>query len=376
MSLTDFAIIDSTLREGEQFAGAQFSTADKIEIAESLNFFGVDYIEVTSPCASPQSRRDCTILAGLGLSAKVLTHLRCHLEDAKAALDTGVDGINVVIGTSALLRQFSHGKSIQQIIDTAATVLSYLREQGPHLELRFSTEDSFRSDRQDLLQVYGAIEALGLVQRFGIADTVGISTPLQVVEVVRDLRSVTQADIEFHCHNDTGCAIANSYMALEAGATHIDTTVMGIGERNGITPLAGLVARLYASAPEHLRQKYRLQQLIYLHQLVSRKIGVPVPFNHCIVGESAFHHKAGIHTKAVLNNPATYEVLNPQDFACSRSVSVNHRLTGWHAIAHRAHELGLQLDELQLRALTQQIKDLADRQAVTLADVDRILQGR
>ncbi len=375
MSLTDFAIIDSTLREGEQFAKAKFSTDDKLEIAESLDFFGVEYIEVTSPCASPQSYQDCQILAKRGFNAKLLTHIRCHLEDAKLAIETGVDGINLVIGTSAILRQFSHGKSIQQIIDTAALVLGYIREQAPHLELRFSTEDSFRSDRADLLQVYGAVEAMGLVQRFGMADTVGISTPLQVANLVRDLRSVTQAGIEFHGHNDTGCAIANSYTALEAGATHIDTTVMGIGERNGITPLAGLVARLYASDPERLRQKYRLQQLIYLHQLVSRKVDVPVPFDHCIVGESAFQHKAGIHTKAVLKNPQTYEVLNPQDFACSRSLAIGHRLTGWHAIAHRASELGLELNELQLRAFTQQIKALADRQDLTLADVDRILQG-
>ncbi|NJL00475.1 MAG: homocitrate synthase [Spirulinaceae cyanobacterium RM2_2_10] len=373
MSLTQFAIIDSTLREGEQFASAHFSTADKIEIAESLDFLGVEYIEVTSPCASPQSRQDCQALANRDLSAKLLTHIRCHLDDAKVALDTGVDGINLVIGTSAMLRQFSHGKSIDQIIDMAATVLGYIREQAPALELRFSTEDSFRSDRQELLKVYGAVEQLGIVQRFGMADTVGISTPLQVMEMVRDLRRVTQADIEFHCHNDTGCAIANSYVALEAGATHIDTTIMGIGERNGITSLAGLIARLYASDPDGLRDKYRLHQLIYLHQLVSRKVGVAVPFDHCIVGESAFRHKAGIHTKAVLKNPATYEAINPQDFACSRSIAIGHRLTGWHAIAHRAQELGLNLDEAQLRASTQAIKALADTQELTLEDVDRVL---
>jgi len=121
MSCTNFAIIDSTLREGEQFASAHFSTADKIEIAESLNFLGVEYIEVTSPCASPQSRQDCIQLARLGLSAKVLTHIRCHLEDAKVALETGVDGINLVIGASKLLRQFSHGKSIQQIFSRLST---------------------------------------------------------------------------------------------------------------------------------------------------------------------------------------------------------------------------------------------------------------
>ncbi|HCU99105.1 MAG TPA: homocitrate synthase, partial [Chloroflexi bacterium] len=325
-------IIESTLREGEQFVGASFSTEDKIQIAQSLSNFGVEYIELTSPCASPNSLEDCIKIANLNLNSKILTHIRCHLEDAKVALATGVDGIDVVIGTSSYLREFSHGKSISQIIDTATDVLTYIKKQNSAIELRFSTEDSFRSSKTDLIKVYQTINDLNVVDRFGIADTVGIATPDSVYDLVETVRSITDADIEFHGHNDTGCAIANSYSALTAGATHIDTTVLGIGERNGITSLEGLIARLYAIDPESIRNKYKLHCLHELNQLVADKVEIEIPFNHYITGLTAFTHKAGIHAKAILNNPETYEILNPNDFGLTRYISIAHKLTGWNAL--------------------------------------------
>ena len=375
MSLTNFAIIETTLREGEQFYGANFSTDDKVEISRALDDFGVEYIELTSPYASTQSYRDCQRLARLGLRAKVLTHIRCHLEDAKVALDTEVDGINMVIGTSHFLRQFGHGKSIKQIIELATEVITFIHEQNPEIELRFSTEDSFRSSLRDLLHVYLAIDKLGIVNRFGIADTVGIATPNQVFKLVQILSQLSGKDIEFHGHNDTGCAIANSYAALEAGATHINTTVLGIGERNGITPLAGLIARLYTINQQELNRKYCLSSLLSLNQLVADKVEINIPFNHYIIGTASFSHKAGIHTKAILNNPSTYEIINPKDFGLTRSILINHKLTGRHAIANRANQVGLELDKYQITAIVNRIKALADRQYLTLNKVDEILSS-
>ena len=126
MSLEHFSIIESTLREGEQFVNAFFTTEQKVRIATLLDAFGVEYLELTTPCASPQSRTDCEAIARLGLRTKILTHTRCAMEDVRQAVDTGVDGVDVVIGTSSYLREFSHGKSIDQIIDTAQEVLEYL----------------------------------------------------------------------------------------------------------------------------------------------------------------------------------------------------------------------------------------------------------
>ncbi|MCB0037202.1 MAG: homocitrate synthase [Anaerolineales bacterium] len=369
MSLQKFSIIESTLREGEQFVNAFFSPAEKIQIATLLDAFGVEYIELTSPLASPESYNDCVTIAKLGLQTKILTHTRCTLEDAQKAVDTGVDGVDVVIGTSSYLREFSHGKSIEQIIDIASEVVSYLLSQG--VETRFSTEDSLRSDSGDILRVYKAVDALG-VHRVGIADTVGVGTPMQIYNLVRNLRQEIKADIEFHGHNDSGCAIANAYAALEAGATHIDTSVLGIGERNGITPLGGFVARLYATDRE-LVKKYNLPLIQKLDHLVARLVRVDIPFNNYITGFASFTHKAGIHAKAVLNNPETYEILRPEDFGLTRYIHVAHRLTGWNAVKDRAEQLGLELSDDAVKFLTRRIKEKADNGSMTLDDVDELL---
>ncbi len=369
MSIQNFSIIESTLREGEQFVNAFFSIEEKIQIATLLDAFGVEYLELTSPLASPQSAKDCATIARLGLNARILTHTRCNLEDAKRAVDCGVDGVDVVIGTSSFLREFSHGMSIEQILDLAQEVVAYLLSQN--VETRFSTEDSLRSDFEDILQIYKAVDALG-VNRVGVADTVGVGTPRQIQEIVSTLRQYISCDIEFHGHNDSGCAIANAHAALEAGATHIDTSILGIGERNGITPLGGLVARLYATDPA-LVKKYNLPLIRNLDQMVARLVQVDIPFNNYITGFASFTHKAGIHAKAVLNNPSTYEILNPEDFGLTRYVHVAHRLTGWNAVKSRADQLGLALDKPQLKLLAEQIKGMADNGRITLDDVDRYL---
>lgn len=371
MSLDNFAIIESTLREGEQFANTFYTSGQKIEIARMLDAFGVEYLELTSPAASPQSRADCTAIARLGLRTKLLTHIRCHLDDARLAVDTGVDGIDILFGTSSHLRKFSHGKSIREIIDSAIQVIEYIKNQG--LQVRFSSEDSFRSDPADILAVYQAVDQIG-VNRVGIADTVGIATPRQVYDLVRTVRRVVRCDIEYHGHNDTGCAIANAYSALDAGATHVDTSVLGIGERNGITPLGGLIARMYAHNPAQIRQKYNLPLLREVENLVAEIVGVDVPFNNYITGYTAFTHKAGIHAKAILNNPSTYEILDPSDFGLTRYLHIAHRLTGWNAVKQRADQLQLDLTAPQLKEVTAQIKAEADRRKLSLDDVDVLLR--
>ncbi|KAI9495338.1 homocitrate synthase [Zychaea mexicana] len=371
-NISNFKIIESTLREGEQFANAFFDTEKKIEIAKSLDEIGVDYLELTSPAASEQSRNDCKAISSLGLKAKILTHVRCHMDDAKLAIDTGVDGLDVVIGTSSYLREFSHGKDMEYITNKAIEVISYIKSQG--LEVRFSTEDSFRSDLVDLLSIYKAVDKIG-VNRVGIADTVGCANPRQVYELVRTLRSVVSCDIECHFHNDTGCAIANAYAALEAGATHIDTSVLGIGERNGITPLGGLLARMYAADKEFVKNKYNLTKIRDVENIVADAVEVTVPFNNYITGYCAFTHKAGIHAKAILNNPSTYEILKPEDFGMSRYVSIGHRLTGWNAVKNRIEQLQLtDLKDEDAKVVTQKIKELADVRPLSLDDVDTLLR--
>ncbi|CAG87217.1 DEHA2D13222p [Debaryomyces hansenii CBS767] len=370
-NVSNFQLIESTLREGEQFANAFFSTEKKIEIAKALDEFGVDYIELTSPVASEQSRKDCEAICKLGLKAKILTHIRCHMDDARVAVETGVDGVDVVIGTSQFLRQFSHGKDMNYIAESAVEVIEFVKSKG--IEIRFSSEDSFRSDLVDLLNIYKTVDKIG-VNRVGIADTVGCANPRQVYELVRTLRSVVHCDIECHFHNDTGCAIANAYTALEGGARLIDVSVLGIGERNGITPLGGLMARMVAADRDYVLSKYKLHKLRDLENLVAEAVQVNIPFNNPITGFCAFTHKAGIHAKAILANPSTYEILSPADFGLTRYIHFANRLTGWNAIKSRVDQLNLQLSDEQCKEVTNKIKKLGDVRQLTIDDVDSIIK--
>lgn len=371
MPLQDFSIVDTTLREGEQFAHAHFSSDQKRQLARELDAFGVEYIEMTNPAASPESFEDARQVASMGLRARVLVHCRCSIDDARTAVATGAQGVNILFGTSEQLRRYSHGRSIEQIIESAAEVIAFLRAHG--VETRFSSEDAFRTPLATLVRVYQAVDGMG-VDRVGIADTVGVADPQAVQHVVSTVRSVVSADIEFHGHNDSGCAVANAYAALQAGATHIDTTVLGIGERNGITPLGGLIARLYVT-DRSLVSRYDLPRLRALDSYIAEITGVPIPFNNYITGETAFTHKAGLHTKAVLANPTTYETLDPSDFGLERRIEIGHRLTGWNALAHRAAQLGLSLDRSALRCITDQVKSEADAGPVAAERVDALLRA-
>ena len=371
MSTQNYSIVETTLREGEQCPQVHFTTEQKIEIAQALDEFGVEYIELTSPMASEQSFQDAKRICTLGLRAKILTHVRCHMTDVQKAIDTGVDGVNMLFGSSEWLRKYSHGRSIDQIIEQATEVASYVKSQG--VEIRYSNEDAFRTDPKDLIRIYKAVDSIG-VNRVGLADTVGIATPMQVYKVVSAVAEVVNADIEFHAHNDTGCAIANALMALEAGASLIDATVLGIGERNGITPVGGLIARLYA-IDKALVQKYQLKKLAALERLVADIIGMDIPMSNYITGGGAFYHKAGLHTNAVLKNPRAYEIFDPEDFGMSRTIEIGHRLAGRNALKARAEELGLDFTKEELQKIAQLIKNTADQRPLSPTEVDTILRN-
>lgn len=257
------------------------------------------------------------------------------------------------------------------IAKAAVEVIEFVKSHN--IEIRFSSEDSFRSDLVDLLNIYKTVDKIG-VNRVGIADTVGCANPRQVFELVRTLRSVVSCDIECHFHDDTGCAIANAYTALEGGARLINVSVLGIGERNGITPLGGLMARMIATDRDYVLSKYKLHKLRDLENLVAEAVHVNVPFNNPITDFCAFTHKAGIHAKAILANPSTYEILNPSDFGLTRYIHFANRLTGWNAIKSRVDQLNLQLSDDQCKEVTAKIKKLGDIRSLNIDDVDSIIR--
>lgn len=375
MSLKEFSIVDTTLREGEQFYKTNFSSQDRFEIARQLSDFGVEYIEVTSPCASPKSRTDCEAIAKMGLKSQILTHIRCTKEDAAIALETGVSGINFFYQSAKHPGKNNLEKTARQVLENIIDVLRFTREKSPETKIRFSLEDSFRAPMDRLSEIYTAVGKSGLVDRLGIADTVGIALPQDVKRIVRHLMSLGRTDIEFHGHNDTESAVTNSYAALKAGATHIDTSVLGIGERNGITSLAGFIARMYSIETHIVKTKYNLDRFKKIHSTVARIVGIEIPFNHPIVGESAFIHKAGVHTKAVILNPKSYEIIDPADFDERRTILIAHKLTGWNALKNRAENIGLVFKDDEIKELALEIKQMADSKNIRMKEVDEILMA-
>jgi len=365
------AILDSTLREGEQFAGAFFSLEQRLTIARLLDAVGVSFIEVSSPIVSSETRHAVQALCELGLRARIIAHVRCVEADVQAALDTPVFGLNLFYGTSTQLRTFSHGRGVGQIVADAVPLIRRIRALGRYV--RFSAEDAFRSDLVDLLTIFDAAVDAG-VQRIGLPDTVGIATPRQVEQLVRlCTERYPHVGIEFHGHNDSGCAVANTVAALEGGADCLDVTVLGIGERNGITSLSGLIAQLYIHHPQLLTE-YDLTKLAPLDQLVARCLNLIIPFNMPITAPGAFTHRAGIHTKAVLHNPAAYEVLDPTDFGLPRHVDLGSRFTGRHAVEHHAATMGLHLNREELSQLTLALRERADHGALNQEEVDAFIQ--
>lgn len=368
--MRSLAILDSTLREGEQFIKTFFTLEQRVMIARLLDRLGVTFIEVPSPVASPETREAIQAICALDLRSHVVAHVRCVEADVQAALDTGVYGLNLFFGTSNELRSYSHGRRIEQIATEAVPLIRRIREAGRYV--RFSAEDAFRSDLVDLLTIFDAVVDAG-AERIGLPDTVGIATPRQVDRLVSLIANrYPNVGIEFHGHNDTGCAIANTISAFEAGADCLDVTVMGIGERNGIASLSGIISQLYIHYPD-LLAAYDLTQLVELDQYVADCLNINIPYNMPITAPSAFTHRAGVHTKAVLRNPHAYEILNPTDFGVARHVDVGSRFTGRYAVGHRAVSLGLQLTSEEIAQLTQALKERAERGSLNDEEVNTFI---
>ena len=328
-------VIDSTLREGEQFAQAQFSPDDRIRLALELDAFGVDELELPSPAVGPAAAAEVSTVIGLRLRAAVRVHVRCHPGDIEAALAAGATGLHLYLGTSPSRvagRASSWPRMAQEIRDS----VTLARSSGAFV--RFSAEDAFRTPIRRLFAAFDVAMEAG-AQRLGVPDTVGVATPDQVARTVRRVAArypgISQ---EFHGHNDTGCAVANSVAAWCAGADSLDVTVLGIGERVGITSLSGLMARLYTLDPASVA-RYQLAQLPGLDAQVARLSGMEIPFNQPLTGEHAFTHVAGVHSHAVLQAPQSYEAIDPAVVGRARVISVGTRLTGRHAVADFAARL-------------------------------------
>jgi homocitrate synthase len=378
-------IIDTTLREGPQSPLLHdhykylFSTQDKIEIVRALILFGVKFIELFAPNVSAQERDDFDALKAARDELVVqkgytflLSHVRCHPADIEAAINAGADGLNLYIGTSDVSLRHKHGFSIDDIITRARGLIEDVRRNHPHLVLRFSGEDAFRTTEDDLFRVYREIAPL--VDRFGTPDTVGVATPDKVALRVRALREAfPNVALEGHFHDDRGFSLINALSAVNAGMQYIQTTLLGIGERSGITSLTGLLFNLYIDRQYSLLDGYTLRASYPINVMMADKLRKLVPSKEP-VSLTNRTHTAGVHQKAVLNASVTYEAFPLDQFGVTESEILLGPLSGWNVMHYFLREIcGYTLDDTTAKTIAARFKQRANELARTVSPASLLI---
>ena len=362
-------IVDTTLRDGQQTSLLHdhykyyFTRADKEEILRALIIYGVKFVELFAPVVSPQEHEDFLALRAVrdSLIAQkgytfLLTHVRCHPDDVESAIAAGADGLNFFIGTSETARYYNHGNDLDTIIHKVVPLLEDVRRSYPNLLLRFSGEDAFRTRLEDLFAVYDAVAPY--VDRLGTPDTVGVATPASVQQRVRQLRQrYPQLALEGHFHDDRGFALYNSLEALRHGMQFMDTTILGVAERSGITSMTALLFNLYIDREFDLLEGYHLRGSYPINVLTADKLNMLVPSKEP-VSLTNRTHTAGIHQQAVLKDTATYEA-HPLDlFGVSETEILLGPLSGWNIINYFLREIRYyQIDEALARKITVVFKE-------------------
>jgi len=344
---------DTTLRDGEQSAGVAFTIEEKLAIAASLDAAGVPEMEIGIPIMGGAECETIQAIADLGLSAKLMVWGRMTQADIDAVVCCPADIVNLSIPVSDIqiehkLRQ-SREWVLAQIRRCVATALD------ADCEVSVGAEDASRADPDFLIAAAEAACRTG-ARRFRFADTLGVLDPDETARRIRRLCGAVDMEIEMHAHDDFGLATANTLAAVNAGASHISTTVNGLGERAGNAPLEEAVMAL--------RHLYGIETGVdprhfpALSSLVARASGREVAFNKSIVGEAIFTHEAGIHVDGLLKNPLNYQGFDPHEVGREhRTVLGKH--SGSRAVRQAYANLGIALTDPQADDLLACIRDHA-----------------
>ena len=376
-------IFDTTLRDGEQSPGVTLTPEEKLAIAHQLARLGVDVIEAGFPIASPGDfhavRRIAQEVRGPTIAA-LARAAKPDIERAAEAIAPAENKrIHTFIATSPVHMEKKLRLSPDEVVARARWAVGHARRFVNDVE--FSAEDAGRSDPDFLVRVFGeAIRAGATV--INIPDTVGYQTPWQFAELVRyvieNTPGIENVDVSVHCHDDLGLAVANSLAAVRAGATQVECTVNGIGERAGNASLEEVVMALYtrrdvfgAETGINTRELYRTSQL------VSRLTGMVVPPNKAVVGANAFSHESGIHQDGVLKARETYEIMDAELVGREAAVLVLGKHSGRHAFKKALEELGYTLDDTEATRVFARFKEVADRKKqVTAEDLVALVEDQ
>jgi len=376
-------IFDTTLRDGEQSPGCSMSFDEKIEVAKQLEKLKVDVIEAGFAAASigdfnsireiANQVRNCTV-------ASLARALPADIERAYEAVKVAANPrIHTFIATSDLHMKYKLKMSREAVIQHTQSMVKYAKQFCNDIE--FSAEDASRSDPMFLYRVIEEAIKMGATT-INIPDTVGYTTPDEFYELISNIRYyVKNADavtLSVHCHNDLGLAVANSLAAVRAGATQVECTINGIGERAGNAALEEIVMAINTRSG-HYNQMTNIdtKEIIKTSHLVSKVTGTRVQHNKAIVGENAFAHESGIHQHGMLANPMTYEIMTPESIGLTTNSLVLGKHSGKHALEDRIKSLGYQLTDAKLNEVFNGFKALADKKkTIYERDIEALIQAK
>ena len=376
-------IFDTTLRDGEQSPGCSMNLSEKIEMAKQLEKLGVDIIEAGFAIASPMDHKSVQAIAGAVTDCTVASLARCTKGDIDAAWDA-VKGakhprIHVFLATSDIHMKYKLQMSPEEVLRRITDMVGYAKSFCEDIE--FSAEDASRSDWAFLAQCYTNAVTAGATT-LNVPDTVGYSTPQEMAELItylrRNVAGIENVDISVHCHDDLGMAVANSLACIQAGATQVECTVNGIGERAGNASLEEIVMALHtrrdfydAETNINTRQIYRSSKLL------SNITGVPIPPSKAVVGANAFAHESGIHQHGVIANAQTYEIMNSTDVGIPQNTMVLGKHSGKHALREKLASMGYEISDQEMEKVFARFKILADKKKnITTADLEALVLHR
>ena len=360
-------IFDTTLRDGEQAAGATMTIEQKVEIAHQLDRLGVDIIEAGFPISSPGEME-----AVRRIAREVRRPTICALCHAnKAAVDAAWESlketahprIHVFLSSSEIHMLHQLRKDREEVLSLAYENVA--RARGYCQDVEFSPMDATRSDPEYVHRLLEATIDAGATT-VNIPDTVGYTTPEEFYQLIRgimeNVRNIKQARISVHCHNDLGMAVANSLAAVRAGARQVECTVNGIGERAGNASLEEVVMALRTRGDTYgLSTNIDTTQIHRASRLVSEHTGFSVQPNKAIVGKNAFRHASGIHQDGILKERSTYEIMDPASVGLAGTSLVLGKLSGRHAFRKRLEELGEVLTDEELTRAFEGFKKVAEK---------------